>query len=259
MGTPKNGDSGPFDELPELPPDVRIPDDAAELAEEAAQVRRELREERVGGARASRLFTGGGFRSAVPASRRSSSSEPATLRIPLLIMTAALLAAVVSLFAAAWPDERRSTPPSATAPSGAAATTGAARAVPALDLVDEQGATVSLRSLLPAALILNGECACTDAITSIAGAVPAGVTVIAVNGAGAPSPGVTPTPGLPAAVRRLRDPTGALADFLGPTPSPAATNARVALVSRSGDVARVLDTNTPISAYAADLAFLPSR
>ena len=34
MGTPENGDSGPFDELPELPPDVRIPDDASELAEE---------------------------------------------------------------------------------------------------------------------------------------------------------------------------------------------------------------------------------
>src|ERR1700754_377140 len=107
MGTPENGDTGPFDELPELPSDVRIPDDASELAEEAAQVRRELREERVGGARSpGRVFSVGGFRGSVPPSGGQATTEPASLRIPLLIMTAALLAAVVSLFAAAWPDQR---------------------------------------------------------------------------------------------------------------------------------------------------------
>jgi hypothetical protein len=58
-------------------------------------------------------------------------------------------------------------------------------------------------------------------------------------------------------VRRLRDP-GGLADFfttmatLGPaTP--------IALVARSGELTQLVDSGTPPSAYAADLAFLPTR
>jgi len=268
MGTPRDGDSGPFDELPELPPDVRIPDDASELAKEAAQVRRELRGERVGGARAQRVFASGGFRGGGPDHGGAPATEPASLRIPLLIMTAALLTAVVSLFAAAWPGERRTSPPTATGPSRATATSPAARTVPALDLVDEHGATVPLRSLLPAAFVLDGECPCVEAILA---AAPAGVTVVAVGAAGAPSPSITAVPGPVAAVRRLRDPSGGLRAFLGVPPSPpatalssaaaspSATAAPVALVSRSGELARLVDTATPLSAYTADLALLPTR
>jgi hypothetical protein len=271
MGTPRDGDSGPFDELPELPPDVRVPDDASALAEEAARVRRELREERVGGSRSgSRTFAGGGFRGSVPPGGDTTATEPASLRIPLLIMTAALLAAVISLFAAAWPDERRNQPAPATANSaGQAAPTGVAHTVPPVDLLDEQGRTVALRTLLPAVLILADDCPCAD---EIAAGAPAGVTVIAVGAvrgsapppstgspsAAAPPPSTATLPGpAPATVRRLRDPSGGLATLLGdPTPG---TATPIALVARSGEIAGIFNSATPGSAYAVDLALLPSR
>ncbi|SNT62002.1 hypothetical protein SAMN05421812_113270 [Asanoa hainanensis] len=265
------GDGGPFDELPELPPDVRVPDDAAELAEEAAQVRRELREERVGGSRTgSRIFSGGGFRGSVPPDGAHTATEPASLRIPLLIMTAALLAAVISLFAAAWPNERRGLPtPAAASSSGQAAPTSLIRTVPPVDLLDEAGNTVSLGSLLPAVLILGDDCPCA---TEIAAVTPAGVTVVAVSVsrggmpspatsrpvAAAPPPSTATLPGpVTATVRRLRDPSGGLTTLLeGSTPG---TATPVALVARSGEITTIVDGATPSSAYAADLALLPSR
>ncbi|SDZ66184.1 hypothetical protein SAMN05421684_8123 [Asanoa ishikariensis] len=267
------GDGGPFDELPELPPDVQIPDDAAELAEEAAQVRRELREERVGGSRSgSRIFAGGGFRGSVPPDGAHTATEPASLRIPLLIMTAALLAAVISLFAAAWPNERRVLPnPASASSSGRAAPTSLTRTVPAVDLLDEAGNTVPLGSLLPAVLILADDCPCA---TAIAGMAPAGVAVVAVSvgknsasppTASAPPPTASAPPAstatLPgpvnATVRRLRDPAGGLAPLLEASTSGTATP--VALVARSGEITSIVDSATPSSAYAADLALLPSR
>ncbi|GIF77894.1 hypothetical protein [Asanoa siamensis] len=260
MGTPHDGDSEPFDELPELPPDVRVPDDAAELAEEAAQVRRELREERVGGSRSSaRVFPDGGFRGSVPPDGAPAATEPASLRIPLLIMTAALLAAVVSLFAAAWPDERRGAAPAAGA--SAPATTGTAfRNLPDLALLDEQGRTVPLGPLLPAVLILAGDCPCAAEIVA---AAPAGVTVVAVDAVrtGAPPPSTATLPGpANATVRRLRDPAGDLVDFFtGDAAATTPTATPVALVDRSGDVAKVVYSDTPTSAYAADLATLATR
>ncbi|HTF10085.1 MAG TPA: hypothetical protein VK659_18115 [Asanoa sp.] len=258
MGTPENGDSGPFDELPELPPDVRIPDDASELDEEAAQVRQQLREERVGSARSGRVFPSGGFRGSVPPDGGAAATEPASLRIPLLIMTAALLAAVISLFAAAWPDERRGVPPPASSVSAspAAATSDARRMVPAFDLIDERGGPVPLGSLLPAVLILRADCPCAG---DIAAAAPAGVTVVAIGDVeGSPPPSAPPGP-TDATVRRLRDPGGVLDGFLVGTPTPGSMAAPVALVARSGEVTRVVDSATPLRAYGADLAFLPVR
>ncbi|MEV4536927.1 hypothetical protein AB0J82_24425 [Asanoa sp. NPDC049518] len=256
------GDGGPFDELPELPPDVRIPDDAAELAEEAAQVRRELREERVGGSRSgSRIFAGGGFRGSVPPDGEHAATEPASLRIPLLIMTAALLAAVISLFAAAWPNERRGLPtPASASASGRPAPTSLTRTVPAVDLLDEDGDTVPLVSLLPAVLILADDCPCAGEIAATA---PAGVTVVAVTvakgtapppTASKPPPSTATLPGpVTATVRRLRDPAGGLAPLLD------GSNIPVALVARSGEITTIVDGATPSSAYAADLALLPAR
>jgi len=270
MGTPRDGDSGPFDELPELPPDVQVPDDASALAEEAAQVRRELREERVGGSRSgSRSFAGGGFRGSVPPDGDATTTEPASLRIPLLIMTAALLAAVISLFAAAWPNERRGAPtPAAASSAGRAAPTGVAHTVPPVDLIDEQGRTVRLGTLLPAVLILADDCPCAG---EIAAAAPPGVTVVAVGvvrgdslpptgqpSSAAPPPSTATLPGpAPATVRRLRDPSGGLATLLGDTTPGTATP--IALVARSGEITGIVDSATPSSAYAADLALLPSR
>jgi hypothetical protein len=271
MGTPRDGDSGPFDELPELPPDVRVPDDASALAEEAARVRRELREERVGGSRSgSRIFAGGGFRGSVPPDGDTAATEPAALRIPLLIMTAALLAAVISLFAAAWPDERRGLPtPAAASSAGRAAPTGVAHTLPPVDLVDEQGKTVPLGTLLPAVLILADDCPCASEVAALA---PPGVTVIAVGlvradasspppaqpSSAAPPPSTATLPGpAPATVRRLRDPSGGLATLLGDSSPRGATP--IALVARSGEITVIVDSAIPSSAYAADLALLPSR
>ncbi|GAA1880300.1 hypothetical protein [Asanoa iriomotensis] len=259
MGTPHEGDSGPFGELPELPPDVRVPDDASELAEEAAEVRRELREERVGGSRTgARVFPGGGFRGSVPPADGAATTEPASLRIPLMIMTAALLAAVISLFAAAWPNQRRGATPavSTTAPR-AAATTAARPTFPPVDLLDDQGNEVPLATLLPAVLILADDCPCA---AQIAAAAPTGVTVVAVGSArsGGPPPSTATLPGPAAApVRRLRDP-GALAEFVAGVSAPGPATP-VALVARSGELTQLVDSSTPTSAYAADLAFLPVR
>ncbi|MDG4822456.1 hypothetical protein O7635_11405 [Asanoa sp. WMMD1127] len=259
MGTPHDGESGPFDELPELPPDVRIPDDASALAEEAAQVRQELREERVGGSRSgARVFPDGGFRGSVPPDGDEGAHEPASLRIPLLIMTAALLAAVISLFAAAWPNDRRGTPAPAAASSTGNPTSPAARMVPALDLLDDAGNAVPLATLLPAVLILSDDCPCAD---DIADEVPPEVTVVAIGAVRGttPPPSTATLPGpANATVRRLRDPGGGLANFLGDDLVPGGATP-VALVARSGELTRVVNDSTPISAYAADLAFLPAR
>jgi hypothetical protein len=253
MGTLGNGDGGPHDDLPELPPGwgpIRIPDDASELAEEAAQVRRELRER----VRAPRPADGAA-RVAAPSFRRRTvagqATEPASLRLPLLIMSAALLAAVVSLFAVAWPGDRRQPETDRTAST----TTTAARTVPALDLLDERGATVALRALLPAAIMLTDGCDCADRAAAVATQAPAGVTVITLTQDGPATP--VSTPETPLAVRRLRDPGGGLHDFLGLEPGPGVVP--LILVGASGEIVRTATAASPLPDLAVDLALLPSR
>ena len=80
-------------------------------------------------------------------------------------MSVALLAAVVSLFAVAWPGDRRQPATDRTAST----TSTAARTVPALDLIDEQGRPVALRALLPAVILLTDGCACADRAAAVAG------------------------------------------------------------------------------------------
>jgi hypothetical protein len=252
MGTLGNGDGGPHDDLPELPPGwgpIRIPDDASELAEEAAQVRRELHER----VRAPRPADGAA-RVAAPSFRRRTvglATEPASLRLPLLIMSAALLAAVVSLFAVAWPGDRRQPE----AENTASTTSTAARAVPALDLIDERGAPVALRALLPAAVLLTDGCACADRAASVLAQAPNGVTVITLTLEGPGTPAATPE--TPQAVRRLRDPGGSLHDFLGLEATPGAVP--LVLIGDSGEIVRIVTAASPLPDLAADLALLPTR
>lgn len=284
MGTLDNGGGGPFGDLPDLPPEwgpIQIPDDPSELAEEAAQVRRELREAgerpraahpaeglRVGGARTRDAGLGSPAHRA-PASPRT---EPPSLRLPLLIVAAALLAAVASLFAVAWSGARRQ---AATGQAGDTIVTASQNvtALPAFDFVDESGAPIPVRRLLPAAILLIDGCQCGAEIAAIAAAAPPGVTVITVSHdppAGAEpatpvqpskpaSPAGTATDTTTAIVRRLRDPGDQLrTSFSLP---PAGRGAPALLIGKTGAVVEVVrDVRaTRVAAYASELASLPGR
>jgi hypothetical protein len=166
-------------------------------------------------------------------------------------MSAALLAAVVSLFAVAWPGDRREPETDRTAST----TTTAARTVPALDLLDERGAPIALRALLPAAIMLTDGCACADRAAAVAAQAPAGVTVVTLTRGGPATPARTPES--PLAVRRLRDPGGGLQDFLGLETGPGAVP--LVLVGGSGEIVRIATAASPLPDLTADLALLPTR
>ena len=140
-GPPPNGGG-----LPDLPPEwgvVIIPDDPAELAQEANQVRRELRWH----SRAIRWRR----RLHLPAHR------PDGLGLPLLIMAVAVVATLTSLFALAWPGV--GSHPARSAPLR---TASAAPKVPDLTLVTKDGTAVHLRNSLPAVVLLADGCTCAD-------------------------------------------------------------------------------------------------
>jgi hypothetical protein len=256
MGTLGNGDGGPFDDLPEFPPEwgqVRIPDDASELAEEAAQVRRELRERE-------RAATPGLRASAVGAGRRGPAvagpqppTEPTNLRVPLMIMSAALLAALISLVAVAWPGDRRQPATERTAKTTSSAPAARRSSAPALDLVGTDGKSTPLSSLLPAAIMLLDECAaCDEAVASVAKAAPPGVTVIALTRAPMSPAGAGPP--ATANVRRLGDPGGAMRGFVHLSPAPQV--APVVLVASTGEVVRVVEAGGDVSGYVETLVAL---
>src|SRR5688572_6969998 len=170
---PDNGGGVPPEEgggsyrggLPDLPPEwgsIVIPDDAAELDDEATIVRRELRREALRG-RLSRVFG------------RDGRQQP-SLGVPVVIMAAAVITTLLSLFVVTW-DHR----PSTTAPVGPDALAQATD-VPIADvtLADQSGARVTLNGVLPAVLLLVDDCDCADLIDSIAAAAPPPVTIVPV-------------------------------------------------------------------------------
>lgn len=243
-----NGDGWPDGGPPELPPDwgpVVVPDDPAELAAEAALVRRELRRQ----ARSARW-------------RRRLGADPdgpATLRVPLLFLVVAILATLTSLFAVirATPVRQqgpRSTTsgPSAgtTNPAGAtgAAGTGQGRALPALDLAADTGDLVSLRSVLPAVIILIDGCECPDQVTAAAGAAPPRLAVV-ILATRLPSPARPPAS--PSRIRTLADPTGELRGFLQVPARPGTPT--VVLADRFARIVRVVPAARSIEDYRADL------
>jgi hypothetical protein len=120
--------------------------------------------------------------------------------------------------------------------------------LPALDLVGTGNTPVSLRSLLPAMIVLVDACACRERVSEAATAAPTGVTVVTVTqGRQAES---SPVQG----VRTLADPAGGLRDYL--RLSPHAGTAPALLVNREGTLVRVVPELGPVEAYRDDLVHL---
>ncbi|MEU4470809.1 hypothetical protein [Micromonospora sp. NPDC023888] len=226
MGKPDAEGHGPADGLPGLPPEwgrVVVPDDASALADEAAQLRREL--------------------------RRAAGGRSGHLALPLLVLMVALLTTMAGLLAVAWPRASRGTDRPTPAPYAPPATV-AGRALPALDLVDAAQSPVPLRGLLPAMIILTDGCPCPEQIDEAVAAAPPGVAVVTVAGGRAVA--TPPTAG--AGARALADPAGGLRSFLGQPARPGTLTAL--LVDRAGTVTRMLPDLGPVDSYRNDLIAL---
>lgn len=220
--------------LPDLPPEwgnIVIPDDASALAEEAEQVRRELRRERRQARR--RHYRG-------------------ILAVVLVAITATLISLYAVMWNAAQQDSQvaiaTDTPPASPRATAIPAT------LPALEVIDGQGTTVPLRSLLPAVILVPNRCECASEIAAVSAAAPPGVTVVALTAdAARPSPLPThPAGGAP--VRALADPANGLRDHL--KLASALGSLSVILVDADAAIRRVLPASTSVEEYRADLAQL---
>src|SRR5690606_34131662 len=142
-GTPP--DDGAYPDLPDLPPEwgtIIIPDDPAELAAEADEVRRELR--RQAWRNRLRALVGLGPR------RRGDPS----LAVPLVIMSVAVITTLLSLFVVTWDHGRATTTP--VGPDAALQQT--APPLSAVTLTDASGSRVRLGDVLPALLLMVEDC-----------------------------------------------------------------------------------------------------
>ncbi|MBM0227620.1 MULTISPECIES: hypothetical protein [Micromonospora] len=241
MGMPDAEGHGPSDGLPDLPPEwgrVVVPDDASALAEEARQLRRELRRSRRRAAWHRRLGL-----------TRSPDGLPA-LGLPVLILLVAVLTTLGGLAAVTWPRSSRSGGSPTVVPYPTAAP-GPVGPLPALDLVDAEDSPVPLRALLPAVILLVDACTCTERIAEAAGAVSPGVTVVTVAGGREARPAPS-TAGAP--VRALADPAGGLRAYLHLPARPGAATAL--LVDRESNLVRVVPVLNSVEEYRADLARL---
>jgi hypothetical protein len=236
--------------VPDLPPEwgvIVIPDDAAELDDEAGALRRQWRRE----ARINRWRQRFGLAPLRIGRGRAGSS----LALPLLIMSIAIVATLTSLFALVWPNHpaRRTT---GTEPS--AATSAATLAD--VTLFDSDAKPVRLRDSLPAVILLVDGCDCGRLISATASAAPAAVTVVAVAHAvpALPStsgPADPAASGAPAArVRALADPAGVLLKTFRSGAS--AAGQAVALLVRRGGGILGAPTITNVDQIRADLAEL---
>ncbi|GIJ36496.1 hypothetical protein [Micromonospora sediminimaris] len=209
--------------LPDLPPEwgrVVVPDDIAALADEAEQIRRELR------------------RTAADQRRWR---PPAA---PVIVLIVAVLTTLAGLAAVTWPRASRTGPGATTPDPTPAQLTG--RPLPALDLVDGGQSPVPLRGLLPVVVLLVDGCACPEQVAAAATAAPAGVTVVSVAAA---RPRAAP-PG----VRALADPAGGLRAFLH---LPASQDGVTALLAdRTGRITLVVPEVTSIADHHAELSRL---
>lgn len=238
MGMPDAEGHGPSDELPDLPPEwgrVVVPDDAAALADEARQLRRELRRQ----AAARR------WRRRLGLAPRPDGRPP--LALPVLVLVISVLTTLAGLMAVTWPRTPRS-PGSPTVVPYPTATLVTDQPLPALDLVDAADSPVSLRSLLPAVIVLVDACTCGERVAEAAAAAPAGVTVVTVAGGRDVDP--APAPG----VRALADPAAGLRAFLHLPARPGTATAL--LVDRESHLVRVVPELGAVDDYRADLARL---
>lgn len=228
--------------LPDLPPEwgtIIIPDDPAELAKESSAIRRELRRF----ARRNRWRR----RLHLPLLTEAGSRETPTLGLPILIMAVALAATITSLFALAWPAAAPRPVASPAQHPGAAPS-----AVPDLAFTDTDGASVKVRNVLPAVLLVLADgCDCASLEVATAQAVPAGVTVLAVGHDAPTLPSPRPS-GL--RLRALADPSGQLRTTFGGTPATSATIA--VLVRGTGDVLRVVHPVLTLADFRESLSQL---
>lgn len=249
MGTLGGGNGGerPFDggNQPEglsgLPPEwgtIVVPDDPAELAEEAAEVRREL-------GRATRRDR---WRRIFRRRTRTVPPEP-SIGLPLLIMAIAVVVTLISLFVVAWPGQQRQVLQS----------DRSSTRVAEIALVDASGTPVRLRDVLPAVIVLVEGCECHRLLSELAVVSRDHVAIIAVARS-SPSVAVSPpddrwapyqsiTP-----VRPLADPSDALRTRLG-LPAPTGP-ASVALISGTGEVVRLVPRSRSVNEFRLDLASL---
>jgi len=244
-GNRPQDNGGQPDGVPDLPPEwgvIVIPDDPAELAEEAASVRRELRKV----ARRDRWRR----RLHLPARPPGSSEDDnGALGIPLLIMSIAVLATLTSLFAVAWPGQPR--PPALRPTAQTAVTPPVAQQTlaPVADvtLADPAGGSVRLRDLAPAVVVLIDGCRCEQLLAATA-AADADVNVVAV----APTlPAGTAVPTGPR-MRLLIDRDAALrkaVSGLARTPGRAA----VLLLAMDATVVRALPAVESVEDFRAEL------
>jgi hypothetical protein len=267
MGTrgDENGwpsDGGTPDDLPDLPAEwgaLVIPDDAAELDEDAALIRRELR--RATRRRRWHRLLHLPYRPSRPYSGRQSGA----IGVPLLIMSIAVLATLTSLSAVAWPTHPRIIP----APSDAVIGVGisrergqSARPVLAdLTVVDATGAPLRVRDVLPGVILLVDRCTCTELLRSTPVATDeAGIAMIAVGRSAPPDmPAAVPSSGR---VWTATDPRGVLWRWVPGSPVPEAVSgtgmATVLLVDAKGRVVRIVST-VSLDDFRSDLAGLRER
>jgi hypothetical protein len=273
-------DGGVPDGLPGLPPewgDIVVPDDISSLSAEVAAVRAELHREqdRTAWQRFARRI----------GLRRDGHSRAAALRGPALIIAMAVLVTLASLWASAWPGPTR--------PSSNQRTANGtdSRSLPALELIGTDGQTVPLRGQLPAVILLIDGCVCAQLVADTALAVKPEVAVVTVvsgpaagtgaasapagsppartagaavptagpavqtagTGAGQPTAVAPPQAGV--TVRQLRDPTDELRSTFFELAAPDG-NAAVLLVSRTGEIVRILPRTASIEDIRPDLARL---
>jgi hypothetical protein len=225
-------DGGAPDDLPDLPDEwgvIVIPDDLSELSDEVRAVRAELALTRPR-TRWERFATR-------PAVRRLRRLGAAGVRAPVLIISMAVLVTVASLFASAWPGPARSPATQRTATS----TDHSGGALPALELIGPDGATVALRRQLPAVILLTDGCDCEGLVADTITAVSPSTAVVTVTSARPSTSASTPPTGAaPQAqgktVLRLSDPTTTLRGYLrlGPPDGTAAA----LVVSGMGEIVR---------------------
>ncbi len=239
MGTLGGGNGErPHDGQPEglsgLPPEwgiIVVPDDPAELATEADEIRRELRHE----ARQRRWRRRLGLPGTLDPDQPS-------IGLPLLIMTIAIVATLTSLFAATWPRQQHSPPAAKGRP--------VATPVPDVTLIDGAGQAVELRSVVPAVVVLVDGCACARLVADVAASARPGVAVLPVDSAVPETSGTAPA----GPVRPLADPNGELRRALGlPTPSGTAS---VALFARGGELVKLVPSVHAVDEFRTELAAL---
>ncbi len=238
MGWRRGSDDGsrqPGDgDLPELPPEFVVPDDARELAAEAAAIRAELRADQPDGA-------------TTPVQPRTSLSGPL---IGLALMLIAAIGSLVIVVLPYTPSRPVRVP--LAAPTVADGVTGGL--LPTMRLPDEDGRQVAIRDVRPAVLLLMpAGCDC-DALAADVARVGTGARV-AVELVGPDEPPARPT-GIPQGrVLTLSDPGDALSAAITPQPG---TEPTAVLVRADGIIIAVVRGLDTVDVIRADLARLPA-